>query len=205
MSPRVTKACRTDICWISILFTVILLVSIARGEDEGKIRRVFVVWPQAPGLEAFLHGLRSGSGGPAAMSDGTTAGFTLVGSMELPRPGESKVGAGSWKDQPHQLVGLVTGQEVTDLIVGPDSNLAHLALQLAVKMRIRVVLVACPDRGAVALPIKGVTAVPKGVDRGSTPSRGRREPVAAGGPFLEDFESLGAAAARLLGTGPTAN
>jgi hypothetical protein len=136
---------------------------------------VFVIWPRAPGLLPFLEGLGRGlvtTGGPGS-------GFILLGSEEVEtressfRDAGGRSRGGAWKDLPHQMVTILTGKKVTDLIVGPDGKLAHLALQLAVKTGIRVVLISCPDPSALALPIRGVTSLPHihaGAPRADPPS-----------------------------------
>lgn len=147
----------------------VALIALALATAAHAGARIHVVWPDAPGLEAFV----AGFGAPGAAFEGGE----VLGAERVPTGARRD----AWKDLPHRLVDVVTRGRVTDLVVGPDAKLAHLALQLAIKANVRVVLIACTDRSATALPIRGVTRVP-----GSA----TREP--------HDFEALGREARRRI-------
>lgn len=153
------------------VLAVLAFASCAPAQDVSTVKapaRVYVIWPARTGVAPFVEALG------AAPSEG----WSLVGAVALdsgssPGPVRRPVRSDPWRGAMSRMVDAVVKREATDLVIGPDGRLAHLALQLAVKLGVRVVLVDCPDRTAVELPIPGVTALQLGP--GLAPSElGRR-------------------------------
>jgi hypothetical protein len=137
---------------------------------EPQLARVLVMWPQGAGLVRFREGLLA-SPSQEPRSGAHSSRWRLVAAQEA----ASSPRSDSWRDTMARMVDAIVLHRVSDLVIGPDGRLAHLALQLAVKIGVRVVLVACPDRTALKLRIGGVSAVGQGGGPGSDPATLGRE------------------------------
>lgn len=116
--------------------------------------RALVVWAEGAGAEDFTTHLTEALGPSAGVLVGRLVLRTSGGRGSSPTP------SSGWRDAPQRLAEALIAHSATCLVVGPDRQLAHLALQMAVKTNVKVVMVGVTDPSALRLPIPGVRIVP---------------------------------------------